>query len=171
MDVLARFFENVDRSGGPDVCHPWVGPTRNAKGYGAFRVDGQTVVAHRWLLGHLRGKPLVWPGEVGCHRCDKPPCCNPAHLYVGTHRDNVLDAIERSGHPASRRFTQTHCANGHEYTPENTLISSGRRCCRQCKRAQSRETMRRRREARGIKTRSRRANGQFEWADPAVAHG
>lgn len=160
-DILDRFYSQVDRSAGPDACHPWTGPSRNGKGYGAFVVDGQTHVAHRWLLGELRGRLLAWPAEVGCHTCDNPPCCNPGHLYVGTHADNAKDAIERSGHPAAARRALTRCVHGHAYTAENTGVSSGRRYCRACKRVQSNENAKRARRARGLKPRTRRPNGQF----------
>ena len=163
MDVLTRFMANVDQSGGPDACHPWTGPIRNEKGYGSFRIDGRYEVAHRWLLGCRRGRPLVWPEEIGCHTCDNPSWCNPRHLYVGTHADNTRDAIERSGHPAAKRHTQVQCAHGHPYDELNTGFSAGRRYCKTCKRAQSKDNQRRARRARGLKRRTRRANGQFEW--------
>ena len=151
--TLADFWTNVDRSAGPDGCWPWTGPVRNATGYGCFRVDGKPRVAHRWLLGELRGAPLAWPTEEGCHTCDNPPCCNPAHLYIGDHSSNALDAIERSGHPAAARRAQTHCLRGHEFTPDNTHQfgpGARRRYCRTCKRDQSRDGQRRRREHGGV---------------------
>lgn len=154
MDILDRFWSHVDKSAGPEGCWPWTGSKRNEAGYGAFRIGEKIHVAHRWLLGHLRGTPLSWPEEVGCHKCDNKQCCNPAHLYVGTHSQNTLDAADRGTHPARAEREKTHCVNGHEYTPENTHFfgpDKRWRYCRTCKRDMSRESAkaRRRREKSG----------------------
>lgn len=146
---IEKFWSCVDKSGGPAACWPWKGAKRNAKGYGGFYADGRTQVAHRWLLGHLRGTPLEWPDEVGCHRCDNPPCCNPAHLYIGDHHQNTIDAMERSGHPAAAEAARTHCGDGHEFTEENTHYfgpGNRRRYCRTCKRNKSRISMQKQRD-------------------------
>ena len=115
--------------------------TNNA-GYGIVYINGKAYFAHRlacWIylnldLDNLSKKAL----HERC--CDRKNCWNLKHLYIGSQKDNVQDAI------ASKKFRgacyknsgKTHCPQGHEYSPENMLISGGRRCCRICKREQSR---------------------------------
>lgn len=44
-----------------------------------------------WLLYHRED-----PGEkMACHRCDRPKCVNPKHLYLGTQKQNLDDAMHR----------------------------------------------------------------------------
>jgi hypothetical protein len=124
----------VDTSAGWGKCWPWNG-ARDRQGYGVLSLPGvQSIRAPRWLLGHLRGRPLG-VGEMALHRCDNAWCVNPAHLYIGDVRDNTRDTIARSpGSVIARKRAQTHCKNGHEYTAETTYVapSTGHRQCRAC---------------------------------------
>lgn len=131
-DAIVRFRSFVDSSAGPDGCHLWLA-ARDPNGYGRFRVGDRTVLAHRWILGHLRGVPLG-QGENACHHCDNPPCVNQDHLYIGTHTDNMRDISESAeGHYNARK---THCPHGHPYSGDNLYIipGSGSRVCRTCAR-------------------------------------
>jgi hypothetical protein len=80
--------------GHPDQCWPWWKGTN----YGTIR-DGQggLVGAHRAVWAVLNG-PIPECLDV-LHRCDNPPCCNPGHLFLGTHSDNMTD-MSRKGRGA-----------------------------------------------------------------------
>lgn len=80
---------SVDSSGGPDACWPWQGPRFRA-GYGR---SGHHGYAHRAAYENAHGP--IPPGMVVRHRCDNPPCCNPAHLVLGTHAENMADMVAR----------------------------------------------------------------------------
>lgn len=74
------------------------------------------------------------------HRCDNPPCINPAHLFVGTPADNAQDrsAKGRSRH-AEYQKVKTHCPQGHAYDDDNTSRDKyGNRSCRTCHRERER---------------------------------
>lgn len=144
--VLERFMAKIDDSAGPRGCWPWTAST-TPHGYGHFMVSATyRTYAHRWFLGHLRGRPLGH-GELAIHSCDNPPCVNPAHLRVGTQIDNMQDCVARGRHrnPIADELRQrTHCVHGHEFTEANTYrYPSGRkRGCRICRAASWKSTSR-----------------------------
>lgn len=92
QDVGRRYESKVDRSGGPEACHPWAASVNQA-GYGNFRADGKMQLAHRWAYSRFVA-PLR-DDEVVRHSCDNPPCQNLRHLLPGSVQDNVRDMHER----------------------------------------------------------------------------
>lgn len=93
--IEERFWSKVDVRG-PHECWPWLGGT-DKYGYGRINSGGKNgtpLVASHVALELDRGYPLA-PGELACHTCDNPPCCNPVHLFAGTHKDNADDMIRK----------------------------------------------------------------------------
>ncbi len=89
--VAMRFWSNVSR-GNSDACWPWQ-RARNRRGYG--RVGARRVyrLAHRMAWEITFGAiPL---GTFVLHHCDNPPCCNPAHLFLGSHDENMADMVRK----------------------------------------------------------------------------
>jgi hypothetical protein len=86
------FWSHVAK-GGADDCWPWTGG-RNADGYGVFHMSKTSTVASRRAFELTSGP--IQAGLYVLHRCDNPPCCNPAHLFAGTLLDNNRDR-ERKG--------------------------------------------------------------------------
>lgn len=88
-DFPNRFWEKV-RIGAFRECWPWQGCTQS-QGYGQIRSGGKCYVAHRVAFN------FMWhqlPDNVlALHRCDNPPCCNPWHLFDGSHHTNHLDMM------------------------------------------------------------------------------
>ncbi len=112
-----RFWAFVNKDGPAHPYHPdlglcwlWTAHTVHF-GYGEVSVAGVNWRAHRYAYklahGRLPRRMFV------CHSCDNPPCCNPAHLFLGTQQDN-LDDCARKGR------TTKGTRNGQFTHPERT---------------------------------------------------
>lgn len=129
-------------------CILWPEDHVQRNGYGWVSVDGKRHLAHRWVMGepdgqvgHLCHDRAAAAGEcTGGFTCLHRRCVNPEHLAVQTARENNSSS---ANNPVHRKF-DTHCKNGHEFTPENTLWENrgkGYRCrkCRICANRRQRE--------------------------------
>lgn len=136
VSLWRRLDQRVDRTGGPDACWPYMG-SRTTAGYGSIgKGSAITLYTHRLALSRKLGRDLT-QGEVACHTCDNPPCCNPAHLFVGSAADNRADAV------AKGRLRKATCKRGHDRSPENVktfMTASGhvRIYCMACDRMRKR---------------------------------
>lgn len=95
-----RFWAKVAR-GQPGECWPWKAGTGD-RGYGRFKIGSRLYLSHR-IAYTLEKGPIPtgsgYHGAVIMHSCDNPPCCNPAHLSLGTHTDNVRDMVTKGRAP------------------------------------------------------------------------
>jgi hypothetical protein len=88
-----------------DECWEWKG-YKNAQGYGRTWIDDKGYYAHRVIFN------LAYPNTITLnapkstddygfllHTCDNPSCCNPKHLFVGSHWDNMADKASKGRCP------------------------------------------------------------------------
>lgn len=76
----------IERESG---CIEWVGASIK-DGYGTMHWQGRVHLTHRLAWEDANRAPVP-DGLHVLHRCDNPPCCNPAHLFLGTDKTNALD--------------------------------------------------------------------------------
>ncbi len=125
MGVVLSFEEERDRFwsrvavAGPDECWVFLRKDRTPHwSYGEYwsPTFGSMRATRMALLLESRPIPAT-PGVkwVVMHTCDNPPCCNPAHLRVGTQSDNMRDKCakgrHRSGHERDRIVRRLRARN------------------------------------------------------------
>ena len=115
-----RLWDKVE-IGGHDECWPFIGK-RTRLGYGRVGI-GRTKYVYAHRVAYIDKVGPIPDGLVVMHICDNPPCCNPAHLALGTRGDNNRD---RSAKGRGRENRQDGAANPRARLTE-TQVSEIRR--------------------------------------------
>lgn len=97
---MEAFWSKVDKRG-EDDCWPWKLKT-HVSGYAEFSFQGRNYKAHRVAYALTKGG-IDWStgmigaqgGQLVLHKCDNRACCNPNHLFVGSQKANVVDAVNK----------------------------------------------------------------------------
>lgn len=104
LEDLLKRVNKVDSG-----CWEWIGAIRGKCGYGALKINGKTVSAHRYSYELHKGPILN--GLFVCHSCDNKKCINPDHLFLGTNSDNMKDAYQKNRlqvPDGSKKFALNH---------------------------------------------------------------
>lgn len=126
--LKSRFLKKVHRRN--DGCWEWRG-CRTIWGYGQFWMDGRMFPAHRAAYYLLKEEN---PREkFVLHRCDNRECVNPDHLWLGTQKDNIQDAITKGRwvpwNYGSRKFHAKTCPCGNDFSSKK---ESAEYCSKAC---------------------------------------
>lgn len=94
LEAFYKDFMKKVQAGPPDQCWEWTG-YRDHRGYGQFgnRSSGRPFRAPRIAYQMHFGE--IPKGLFVCHKCDNPPCVNPAHLFLGDAKTNNGDRRKR----------------------------------------------------------------------------
>jgi HNH endonuclease len=121
-------------------CWNWIRTPnwKRERGYRMVCYKGKEWRAHRLIYSLLVGEISKYLDLH--HICRNKACCNPDHLEAITKKDHPFEDVSLF----VKNLLKTHCPKGHEYTPDNTYITSpnkshpnGGRSCRTCQLARA----------------------------------
>jgi hypothetical protein len=96
------FYKNVIKQS--NGCWEWQ-KSLHTFGYGVTSYKNKYWGAHRLSLVFEGIDPT---GYYVCHSCDNPKCVNPAHLFLGTHNDNMKDMRKKNRDPKGSQCNKSN---------------------------------------------------------------
>lgn len=103
-----NFWSLVEKG---DGCWLWQG-RKGPFGYGHFTVAKlRTGPVHAHRVAYVLAHGAIPARRCVLHTCDNPPCVNPAHLRLGTHRDNMRDASAKKRTRYQKPRVCHHCGD------------------------------------------------------------
>jgi hypothetical protein len=108
MNDIQRFHQKYSKE--PNGCWEWI-EHKTHNGYGQMHFNGAKRRAHR--ISYEIHKGNIGEGLLVCHTCDNRKCVNPKHLFLGTHKDNHSDMVNkgRAVSPVNRNQSGESNAN------------------------------------------------------------
>lgn len=97
MDIIERLLAH-SKYEAETGCQNWTGALRD--GYGMVWYKGRLVSAHRLMWEFSNGE--IPKGIQVLHKCDNRKCINPDHLFSGSQRDNIQDAISKGRYDSAK---------------------------------------------------------------------
>lgn len=100
--ILGRLLSKVVKA--ESGCWEWTACTQG-NGYGRATVRRKTDYVHRHVYRLMFGE--IPPGLDVCHDCDNRICVNPLHLFLGTRKANMEDAVNKGRQAKGAMLPQT----------------------------------------------------------------
>lgn len=107
-EEIQRFLSKIDIQD-EDKCWNWTAST-STTGYGQWvrgkKPNQKSYRSHR--ISYFLYHGIDPAGQILCHTCQNILCCNPLHVYAGSHTDNMYDALEDGARGELKTYTFHH---------------------------------------------------------------
>lgn len=107
-----RFLSHVRKT---NNCWYWTASVFSCNGRARAILGTRSVIAARVSYVLFKGKIS---SNLVCHTCDNILCVNPKHLFLGTHKDNAQDMIQKG-----RKFLTYGTTNGRAKLKDKEVIA------------------------------------------------